>query len=56
VTLRGLPKDFGEPRVVLQLKLKRRPHQLLRHVEQLLSQRHQFFRRQATMAFVHRLG
>src|SRR6476659_1813413 len=46
----------GNHGALLQLEIKRRTDQLLRHLEQLLGQRDQLFRRQTAVPLVHRLG
>jgi hypothetical protein len=46
----------GNHRAFLQFEFKRGPHQLLRHVEQLLSQGHQLVCRQPAMALLRCLG
>src|SRR5256886_5702928 len=46
----------SDHRALLQLEVERSPDQLLRHLEQLLGQRHQLVGRQTAMAFVHRFG
>ena len=46
----------GDDRALLQLEIERGADQFLRHLEQLLGQRDQLFRRQAAMALVHGLG
>ena len=45
----------GDHGTLLQLKIKRSTDQLLRHLEQLLGQRDQLFRRQTAVPLVHRL-
>src|SRR6516162_1731457 len=53
-------RRFANPvsnyRALLQLELKRSPDQVLRHLEQLLGQGHQFIGRQPAMTLVHCLG
>ena len=51
-----LANPVGDHCALLQLEIERGADQLLRHLEQLLGQRDQLFRRQAAMAFVHGLG
>ena len=46
----------GDDRALLQLEIERSADQLLRHLEQLLGQRHQLVGRQPAMALVHGLG
>jgi hypothetical protein len=46
----------SDDRALLQLEIERSPDQLLRHLEELLGQRHQLVGRQTAMALVHRFG
>ena len=53
---RRLTDLIGDHGALLQLEIKRSTDQLLRHLEQLLGQRDQLFRRQTAVPLVHRLG
>src|SRR5436190_40169 len=46
----------GNYRAFLQLEIERGTDELLRHLEQLLGERYQLFRRQAAMSLIHGLG
>jgi hypothetical protein len=46
----------GDHRAFLQLEIQRGADQLLRHLEQLLSQRHQLFGWQSAVAIIHGFG
>jgi hypothetical protein len=53
---RRFAHTVGDNRAVGQFEIKRGANQFHRDFEQLLRERHQFIRRQAAMALVHRLG
>ena len=46
----------GDHRALLQFEIERSANELLRHLEQLLGERYQLFRRQTAMPLIHGLG